>query len=30
LKEKRFSHFEAEFNEGWGLGENDPFYGIKY
>jgi hypothetical protein len=30
LKEKRFSHFEADFNEEWGLGKNDPFDGTCY
>lgn len=30
LKEKRFSHFQADFNEEWGLGKNDPFDGCSY
>lgn len=29
LKDKRFEHFQADFNEEWGLGKNDPLDGIK-
>lgn len=30
LKDNRFSHFEAEFSEEWGLGKSDPFNGESY
>ena len=30
LKKKRFTHFEAEFNSEWGIGDTDPFDGKTY